>query len=209
MTSSVCPRLIGRPDWYVAPRNDPTIAAVKETGKLKEVKPSVTRIDATRVIARVVKEAVGERNPSRLLNIFGPSTKTPARSPTTAVRSAPLKVSVPEPLMLPMRKALLFQPKRNVSAAAGASNGLTIPFRYEDEDDIAGVFGVVRYVIRNEDEVAQLDHGHGVESGGALEQLPEQDVLPRIRGLLEFLDAVHSRQNLLLAYLEGGDQIFE
>src|SRR5713226_9151209 len=124
MTSSVCPRLIGRPEGYVAPKNAPTIAAVNDTGKLKEVKPSVTRIDATSVIARVVMEASGERNPSRLLSIFGPSTKTPARRPTTAVRSAPLNVSVPEPLMLPIRKALLFQPKRNVSAAAGASRGL-------------------------------------------------------------------------------------
>src|SRR5712691_13237847 len=152
MTSSVCPRLIGRPDWYVTPRNAPTIAAVKDTGKLKEVKPSVTRIDATSVIARVVMEAAGERNPSRFLSIFGPSTKTPARRPTTAVRSAPLYVRVPEPLMLPIRKALLFQPKRNISAAAGASKVLTIPLRYEDEDDIARVFGVVRYVIGDEDE---------------------------------------------------------
>jgi len=118
------------------------------------VKPSVTRIDATSVIPRVVMEAAGERDPSRLLSIFGPSTKTPARRPTTAVRSAPLNESVPEPLMLPIRKALLFQPNRNVSTAAGASNWLTIAFRYEDEDDIAGVFGVVRYVVGNEDEVA-------------------------------------------------------
>src|SRR5712692_3041944 len=154
MTSSVCPRLIGRPAWYVAPRNAPTIAAVKDTGKLKEVKPSVTTIDATSVIARVVMEAAGERDPSRLLSIFGPSTKTPARRPKTAVRSAPLNVSVPEPLMLPIRKALLFQPKRNASAAAGASSALTIPFRYEDEDDIAGFFGVIRYVSGNEDEIA-------------------------------------------------------
>src|SRR2546428_13747164 len=131
MTSSVCPRLIGRPDWYVAPRNAPTIAAVKDTGKLKEVKPSVTRIDATSVIARVVMEAAGERDPSRLLSIFGPSTKTPARRPKTAVRSAPLNVSVPETLILPIRKALLFQQKRNVSTADDERNWITIDFRYE------------------------------------------------------------------------------
>src|SRR5207245_5419106 len=92
MTSSVCPRLIGRPDWYVAPRNAPTIAAVNDTGRLTEVKPSVTRMDATSAISSVVKEAVGERNPSRLLSIFGPSTKTPARRPATQVRRATVNV---------------------------------------------------------------------------------------------------------------------
>jgi hypothetical protein len=104
-----------------APANAPTIVALKVTGTRITVNPSVRTIETTRVANTI--EAVGgvAMIPPRLLVVCDPSSATPKSIPMEhrIVDSNP--DSVPEPLSLPIRIALLFQPNTKVRIPARTS----------------------------------------------------------------------------------------
>lgn len=149
--------LIASSDAEVAPRNAPTITMLKDTGRLSRVSPSVMMTEVSTVARMIETVAVEARDPTRLLAILEPSSRTPRSNPITEIRTAARKERVPDPLRLPIRKELLFQPKRKVRANARTRSRLSITFGYQHEYDVARVLGVIRYVICHEDKVAEQD----------------------------------------------------
>jgi len=130
---------------------------LKETGRSAMVSPRVRKRDTTMAARRTEYVVEGAMEPAREPTIFDPSSRTPTSRPKTDIARAAANEREPEPLRLPIRKELLFQPKRKQRMAASPKRRLSIALRNQDQDHVAGVLGVVCYVVGDKDEVAQLD----------------------------------------------------
>jgi len=135
---------------------------LKDTGRLISVRPRVSIMETSRVASITDEVVEGAMEPASVPVILEPSSKAPTSSPVTVVKMAPANDSEPEPLRLPMRKELLFHPKMKLRRAARPMSRLSIAFRDEDQDYVAGVLCVVGDVVRDEHEVAKLDDCHRV-----------------------------------------------
>ena len=110
------------------------------------------------------------KEPTKLDVILGPSASAPRRSPAPETKTAAATESVPEPLRFPIRYDPLFQPNTKLRVAArstmsgGSIADSAVALRYEDENHVASVLGVVCNVVSHEQEVSHLNNGDCVRS---------------------------------------------